>query len=82
MKKSSMPNLSKALDISSATARVAWDLLKVPAILSDTTVRKSAVDREDQNHTGNQKKGHISLCDQQSYYSQVFQRLHWPQKED
>ena len=40
--------LSKALDISSATARVvAPDLLKALVILSDTTVRTSAVDRED-----------------------------------
>ena len=38
--------MSKALDISSATARVAPDLLKALAILSDTTVRRSAVDRE------------------------------------
>ena len=42
-----MPNLTKALDISSATARVAPDLLKAVAVLSDTTVRRSAVDRED-----------------------------------
>ena len=47
MKKTSMPNPVKALNISSATARVAPDLLKALAILSDTTVRKSAVDRED-----------------------------------
>ena len=39
--------LSKVLDISSATARVAPDLLKALAILSDATVRRSAVDRED-----------------------------------
>ena len=39
--------LSKGLDILSATARVAPDLLKAPAILSDTTVSRSAVDRED-----------------------------------
>ena len=38
--------LSKALHISSVTARVASDLLKAIAILSDTTVRRSAVDRE------------------------------------
>ena len=38
--------MSKALDISSATARVAPDLLKALAILSDTTVRRSAVDRD------------------------------------
>ena len=37
----------ETLHISSATARVAPDLLIVLAILSDTTVRKSAVDRED-----------------------------------
>ena len=40
--------MSKVLNISSATARVAPDLLKALAILSDTTVRKSAVDREDE----------------------------------
>ena len=39
--------LSKALDISSASAKVAPDLLKVLAILSDTTVKRSAVDPED-----------------------------------
>ena len=39
--------LSKALDISSATAQVAPDLLKALEFLSDTTVRRSAVDRED-----------------------------------
>ena len=45
MKKTSMPNPVKSL--SSATARVAPDLLKALAILSDTTVRRSAVDWED-----------------------------------
>ena len=35
------------MDISIATARVAPELLKALAILSDTTVRRSAVDRED-----------------------------------
>ena len=39
--------LSKALDISIATTRVAPDLLKVLAILSDTTVKRSAADQED-----------------------------------
>ena len=38
--------MSKALGISSATGQVAPDLLKALAILSDTTVRRSAVDRE------------------------------------
>ena len=46
MKKTSMLN-SEALDIWSATAQVAPDLLKALAILSDTTVRRFAVDRED-----------------------------------
>ena len=40
VKKTSMPNL----DISSATAPVAPDLLKALATLSNTTVRRSAVD--------------------------------------
>ena len=35
------------MDVSSATARVAPDLLEAQAILSDTTVRGSAVDQED-----------------------------------
>ena len=38
--------------------------ITLTAILSDTTVRGSAVDREDLKHTRNQKKGHISLSDQ------------------
>ena len=37
----------KALDVSSATAWVALDMLKALAILSDATVRRSAVDWED-----------------------------------
>ena len=41
--------LSKVLDLSSATAQVTPELLKALAILSDTTVRRSAVDREDLN---------------------------------
>ena len=59
--------LSKVLDISSATARVVPDLLKVLAILSATAARRSAVAWEDL--LGNQKKDHISLGDQQFYYS-------------
>ena len=39
--------LSKALDISSATAQVALGLLKALVILSDKTVGRSAADRED-----------------------------------
>ena len=60
--------LSKALDISHATAWVAQDLLKALVILSDTTVRRSEVDQE-------YLKGHFSLGDQQVYHLKVFQRL-------
>ena len=53
--------LSKALDRSSATARVAPDLLKALAILSDTTVRRSAVDREDlKSYWKSEKRQHFS----------------------
>ena len=71
---SACPTLSKDLDISSAMARAAPDLSKTRAVLSDTTVWKSAVNREDLTHTGNQKKDHISLDDQQSYHWEVFKR--------
>ena len=37
--------LLNVLDVSSATGRVAPDLLKAVAILSDTTVRRSAIDQ-------------------------------------
>ena len=53
--------MSKALDISSAIVRVAPDLLKALAILSDTTVRGSAVDREDlQPCWKSEKRSHFS----------------------
>ena len=41
--------VSKVLDISSATVRVAPLILKAIAILSDTTVSRSAVDLEEMN---------------------------------
>ena len=48
MKKTSMPHtLLKALDILNAAAWAAPDLVNALAILSDTTVRRSAVDQED-----------------------------------
>ena len=47
--------------MSSATARVAPDLLKAPAILSDTTVRRSAVDGEDlKPYRKSEKRPHFS----------------------
>ena len=48
--------LTKILDISSAKAGVAPELLKSLAILSDITVRRSAVDREDLKPYWNHKK--------------------------
>ena len=53
--------LSKALDMSSTTAQVARDLLKAPAILSNTTIRRSAVDWEDlEPYWKSQKIPHFS----------------------
>ena len=66
--------LSKALGVSSATTRVAPDLLKAQAILPYTTAQRSAVDQKDLKPNWKSEKGHISLGDQQFYYLQVFQR--------
>ena len=63
--------MSKALDLSSATARVAPDLIKDLAIPSEATVGRSSVDPEDIKP----KKGGISLGAQQSYYLKVFQNF-------
>ena len=45
-KRPACQTLSKAWDISRATARVALELLEAVAILPDTTVRRSAVDKK------------------------------------
>ena len=63
-----------ALDISSATVQVAPDLLKTLAILSDTTIRRSAVDHEDLKPYLKWEKNYLG--DQQAYHLQVFQRLY------
>ena len=60
----------------SAIVWVSLTSLNTLAILSDTTLRRCAVNQEKQKHTENQKKGQISLGDQQSYYLQVFERLY------
>ena len=62
--------------MSNATAQLAPDLLRALAILSDTTVRRSAVDREELKPDWKSEKCHVSLGDQQFYYLQVFQRLY------
>ena len=59
-----MPNPVKSLGYS-ATAQVTPDLLKALAILSDTTVRRSVVDREDLTpYWKSEKRPHFSrsLC--------------------
>ena len=61
--------------MSSATVLVAANLLKALAILIKTTVRRSVVDQEHIKPCWKTEKGNISLCDQQSYYLQVFQTL-------
>ena len=75
-KRPACQTLSKALNVSSTMAGAAPELSKALAILSDTTVRRSAVDREDLNPYWKSEKSQISLGDQQSYYLQVFQRIH------
>ena len=53
--------LSKTLNIASAAVGVAPDLLKPLAILSDTTVRRSAVDRKDlDTFCKSEKRPHLS----------------------
>ena len=53
--------MSKALVILSATARVAPNLLKVLAILSDTIVRRSAVVQEElKPYWESEKRPHFS----------------------
>ena len=77
-----MKNRVKVYNISRATAPVVPDLLKSLAILSDTTVRRSAVDQEDLKPYWKSEKGQTSQTDQQVYCLQVFQRLYYLLKED
>ena len=65
------------MDISSAIAWVAPDLLKAQTIL-----RRSVVDREDLKPSWKSEKGNISPGDKLTYDLQVFERLYQPQKED
>ena len=71
MKKS----LSKNLDISSATARVAADRWKPWQLYQVQLSENLQLIDKTENHTGSQKND-ISLGDQQSYHLQVFQRLY------
>ena len=77
MKKTSKPNSIKGLGYLKCYSLISpRTIKKALVILSDTTVRRSAVDREDLKPYWKSEKGHISLGDQQSYYLQVFQRLY------
>ena len=69
-----MLNSVKSLGYINCTARGPPDLLQSLAIISDKTKGLELIEKT-QNHTGNQKKGHICLGDQQSYYLQVFRRI-------
>ena len=53
--------LTKVLDISSATTHVASDLLKALAILSGTTVRRSAVDQDLKPYSKSEEKATFLL---------------------
>ena len=58
--------------MSSARASVAPDKWKASAILSNTAVRRSAVDQEDLKPYRKSEKCHISWGDHRVYYLQVF----------
>ena len=63
--------LLKAFNISTTTAQVVQDLIKVLAVLPDATVRRSAVDWEDlkpYSKAGKRKSENISQGDQQTYH--------------
>ena len=76
MKKTSMPNTVRSLGYIKCHSLSSPDLLNALAVLSDTTVRRSAVDLEDLKPYWKSEKGHICLGDQQTYYLQVLQRLY------
>ena len=68
VKKTIMPNLGKSLGYVKCYSSSSWRPVKIPSNLSDTTVRKSAVDWENLKPYWKSEKGHISLDDQQSYF--------------
>ena len=70
------------MNISSVTGRVAPDQLKAPAILSSTTLCRSAVEWEDLKLHWKSEKIQNSQKDQHGYYLKLFQRFSYPQKKD
>ena len=54
----------------------ALTLTNILDILSDTIILTSVLGEKTRIHPGNQKKGHISRCAQQTYYSKVSQSIY------
>ena len=65
------------MDISSATAQVAPDLLKDLAIMSDKTVRRSAVDQQDLKPYWKSEKSEIRNETFQQSCKQDSSDIHW-----
>ena len=73
MKKTSVPNPVKILGYIKCYSLSSPELFKVLTILSDTTLRRYAVEREYLKPYWRSEKGQISEGDEQAYY---FQRIH------
>ena len=71
-----MPNSIKSLGYIKCYSLSNPRPAKSLGILSDTTVRRSAVDRKDLKPYWKSEKSQLSLGYQQVYYLQVFQRLY------
>ena len=77
VKKTSISNSAKSLGFLKCYSLSNPRPVKSPGNSIRHNCQKSAVDQEDlKNCAGNERKEHISLEDQQSYYLQVFQRLY------
>lgn len=76
MKKSSMPNMSKAVDISSATAQLAWDG-KRPSSSIGYNCQKIYSSESRPKTIYSQSEKNTSLFIHQAYYLQSFQRVYY-----
>ena len=72
--------LLKVLNISSTTARVAPDPLRVLEFYQIQLSEDLKLIEKTWNHTGNEKKSHISRGDQQAYYLHRFRRSYHGKK--
>ena len=82
MKKTSMPKIFKGHGYIKCYSSSSPRPVKALAILSETTVKSSAVVWDDLKLYWESEKGYISLGDQQAYYLHIFKRLYLAQKED